>query len=291
MARLVQAALVCLTLTSQARAAEPVKEDIVAFEATLEGDGQYMVGEPIFATLKFTGLRNEPVGVAMGHMGRRAISVVYQGRTSHSGFLDTCPGGTSRIYRGEPARGQTFEHRILLNEWVALKRPGRHRLRIIYDASRTHRPDIAKLRAECDLALRVVPKDPPKLTQVLSDLYAKGAGPGDPGARDRCVVALCYSGAEESLPFLRKLIEMRYGRGGGEGTELFKGIRRVGTVAALELLGELMDSPDGWTSHMAMVQVGLIERETTDKAVKARAQELLKRVPEGFRFVEPQILN
>jgi hypothetical protein len=78
MKRVMAAIPLCLAAMLQPCAAQTAGAPMVRLEADPEGDGPYMIGEPIFVQLD-----------------RRALSVIYEGRTSHSGFLDTCPGGLS----------------------------------------------------------------------------------------------------------------------------------------------------------------------------------------------------
>ncbi len=265
-----------------AQAAEPA----VRLLAVPETKGSYMVGEPIFLTLKFTVLSAKPITVCMGHLDRRALSVACAGRTTQSAFLETCPGGLSRIYRRRLQQGQTYEHRILLNEWVRFKEPGDYRVRIIYDGRAGVEAEPRDLRAECDFAFSIVPKDPEKLKGILKHYHDEASKPPF-DHQEQDILALCYSGENEALAFLRRRLKTAPAFGTGISTELFKGLRRVGTPAALDLLSDLMNSSDKRISHMAMVEVGLLEKETTDPAVKARARELMKQIPKGFKFVEP----
>lgn len=256
----------------------------LSLQAVAEGDGEYMVGEPIFVGLTFRGETEEPVTIDLGHLGRWALSATAAGRAHTSGFLETCPGGISTIYRATLERGDTYSHRILLNEWVSFTQPGEHRVTITYDGARSYGDEAAKLRVACQLAFRITAKDQGQLTELLRGIHGTPHELTD-------TLALCYSGQEEALPFLRALIQEPKVGDSATRTELFKGIRRVGTLAALDLLADLMDSPEGHTKHMAMVEVGLIEREAPDPRVKARAQELIKQIPVGFTFVEPAILD
>lgn len=256
----------------------------LSLQAAAEGDGEHMVGEPIFVELTFRGETEEPVAIDLGHLGRWALSVRAADQTHTSGFLETCPGGISRIYEATLERGDTYTHRILLNEWVSFTQLGEHQVTITYEPARWPRDKATDLKAVCELTVRITPKDPEQLTKSLREIYNTRRELTD-------TLALCYSGQEEALPFLRALIQEPKAGDSATRTELFKGIRRVGTLAALDLLASLMNSPEGYTKHMAMVEIGLIERDATDPNVKARAQELMKQIPEGFTFVEPALLN
>jgi hypothetical protein len=275
-------AAVCglVTLLSPACPAAPG----LSLQATAEGDGEYMVGESIFVELTFRGETEEPVTIDLGHLGRWALSVTAAGQTHTSGYLETCPGGISASYETTLQRGKTYRHRLLLNEWVSFTQPGEQQVAISYDSTRSPRGKTTNLKADCELTFGITPKDPEQLTKLLRQLHETRR------ETNMHTLALCYCGQEEALPLLRALIQESHA-GGGVSTELLKGVRRVGTLAALDLLADLMNSPQDHISHMAMVEVGLIERDATDPKVKARAQELMKQIPEGFTFAEPAILD
>ena len=266
----------------------------LALEVWCANNLRYMPGEPILLGLTFRNTGPEPVTVDMGTKGRSAIEVVFERRTHKSALADY--GGLTDIYRATLTQGDTYHHSILLNEWLSFKQPGTYHLWILYDGSKGFTREASPVTSACDLTVTIVPKWGGHLKNILGrycETVMQGArNVGADAAQKRAAAsAVCFSGVDEALPFLSRMIDARHGWGGLTGIESFKGIRRVGTLAAVELLAELMNSDDALTAHLATVEIGLIEQSSEDPAVKARAQELLKDVPEDFRFTEPSIAN
>lgn len=253
-----------------------------------------MPGEPILLGLTFRNTARHPVIIDMGHRGRRAIKVVFEGEKHKSRFLETCPGGLSAIYEATLSPGEAYHHSILLNEWLSFKQPGTYQLWILYDGKNGYTREASNIMAACHFTVIIVPKWGGHLKNILerySHIVMRGARNigANEAQRRAAASAVCYSGVGEALPLLKRMIDAKCGWGGAVGIELFKGIRRVGTIAAVELLAELMNSKDQTTADIATVEVGLIEQTSEDSVVKARAEELLKDVPEDFTFTEPGI--
>ena len=268
----------------------------LAVEVWSASNLRYMPGEPILLGLTFRNTGRHPVIIDMGHRGRTAIKVVFEGEKHKSIFLETCPGGLSAIYEATLSPGEAYHHSILLNEWLSFTQPGTYQLWILYDAKSGYTLEASNIMAACHFTVTMIRKWGGHLKNILerySHIVMRGArNVGANEAQRRAATsAVCYSGADEALPLLKRMIDDRSGWGDAEGVELFKGIRRVGTIAAVELLSELMNSKDSTTAVMATVEVGLIEQASENLAVKAHAQELLKDVPEDFRFVEPCIVD
>ena len=270
-------------------AAEPPGEPTVKLTAAPDGAGPYMVGESIFVTLTFTGARAEAVKLDLGLLGRASLVVTCQGRTGRSQHLDT-GGGLSSVYEADLQPGQTYTHRILLNEWIAFRQPDTYSVRLTYDGARSYVKEAAGIRAACELPLTIVAKDAAHLSQALGELHQRRAAQGPGDERALATLALCYSGEDEALPYLRALAE----QGTGDSRlqiEVFRGIRRVGTLGALDLLADLWQGPNEAVAHNAMVEIGLIAQQATDPAVRARAEELKQAAPADFRFVETTIMD
>jgi len=267
-------------------AGEVRAEAAVKLAAVPDGAGPYMVGEPIFVTLTFTGARAEPVKLDLGFLGREALVVTCEGRTGYSRHLDT-GGGLSAVYETDLQPGQTYTRRLLLNEWISFRAPGTYTVGLTYDSDHGHRGATAGVRAACDLPLTIVAKDPARLSQVLGGLHQSLAAQGPGDEQTLTTLALCYSGEDEALPFLRNLAEG--GLDSRTQIEMFRGIRRVGTLAALDLLEDLWQSPDKATAQYAMVEIGLIAEGATDPAVRARAERLKQAAPPDFHFIEPTV--
>jgi hypothetical protein len=262
----------------------------LALEVRPLSERKYLVGEPILLELQFRNVSPTAVVVDLGHRGRQSLTVEYEGQVYESEFLKTCPGGISRGYRASLGPGEVFSHTILLNEWVRFTKEGTYSLRLVYDGSQSFVKESSGLRATCPLMITVVAKEEGTLQPILEGYYRKATGkPFFQAELD--FLALCFSGQDEALPFLRKVLPGALQGDSDSQIELFKGVRRVGTLAALDLLAEWMKSENQGIAHMATVEVGLIERTSPDPAVRARAGELLKEVPRDFRFVEPAIVD
>jgi len=250
----------------------------------------YMVGEPIMLGLTFRNTGAEPIRVDLGHLGRRTLEVTCNGQGYQSRLLDLYPGGLSQIFRATLASGATYHHSILLNEWVSFDQAGTYNLRISYDGAKGFGPTRQEARAACDLTITVLPKG--RLTAILKEWYHSSVESKNPlMKRQAAELAICYCGQEEALPFLSKLIDGYRHRLYNDLVEPFKGVRLVGTLAALDLLADLKENEDPTKALLATVEIGLLRQTSADPAIQARAEELLKDVPSDFRFVEPTVMD
>ncbi len=251
----------------------------------------YMVGEPIMLGLTFRNTGTEPIRVDLGHLGRRTLEVTCNGQGYQSRLLDLYPGGLSQIFRATLASGATYHHSILLNEWVSFDQAGTYNLRISYDGAKGFGPTPQEARAACDLTITVRPKAG-QLSAILKEWYQSSVESNNPLMKRKAAeLAICYCGQEQALPFLSRLIDGYRDWLYSDLREPFKGVRLVGTLAALDLLADLKKNEDPTKALLATVEIGLLRQTSADPAIQARAEELLRDVPSDFRFVEPTVMD
>lgn len=169
--------------------------------------------------------------------------------------------------------GQTYEHKLLLNEWDDFGEVGKYEVEISLD-----NPILVagggqvKTSTKGVLSLEIGPRNPAVLMQRCAELADQVEQASSYVEAMEPTLVLSYVKDEVAVPYLARVLEARKLPDGYKIPEriAIEGLGRIATDEAIDILISLLQSPSVDIILWAGQTLGHIERESSDPTLKEK---------------------
>ncbi len=188
------------------------------------------------------------------------------------------------------AGGESYETKILLNDWLAFKTPGEFRLVVRFSGKVTSQGADLSIQRRFVLPLEITARDPELLMRLCRGLGEEACQSRDLKAAQNAAKALSWIDDPAAIPTLERVLRCGY----IERALAIRGLKRIGTREAIIPLIDAGRSPDKDLADLALRALRdlLRARAELDPGIRRQIEELLdQKVPPGSTPPHPGHLS
>lgn len=229
--------------------------------------------EPIFVDLFIHNRLGEEIQFDLGHNRKGNLDFAI---TKPDGSILRAPRlseeGTGRIGRIVLGPDESYDQRLVLNEWYDFAEPGEYKIAgSLPNPVRTRSGAAIEIRPSGTFSLQIQPRNPERLNQVCQALVKTAVESSDVSEAAEAALALSYVQDPIAVPYLEKGLEER------EWVWLYAipGLARIANKDAIEILFSIMKGEDREAAALARFVLYELKDEIQDRRLSERIERAL----------------